>query len=95
MLALVEGCLLGAFFFGGLLWTIRRGISSKSPALWFAGSLLLRMTVALSGFYLSARGDWRRLAACMLGFFLARVFVTRLGISNGEKEANIADGGGS
>ena len=27
--ALVAGVLLGAFFFGGLWWTVREGLSSK------------------------------------------------------------------
>ena len=44
-LALVAGVLLGAFFFGGLWWTVRKGVSSERPALWFFGSLLLRMSV--------------------------------------------------
>ena len=47
-LALVAGLLLGAIFFGGLWWTVRKGISSKQPALWFLGSLLLRMSIALA-----------------------------------------------
>ena len=42
VLALVTGVLLGAIFFGGLWWTVRKGVSSKRPALWFLGSLLLR-----------------------------------------------------
>ena len=49
--ALVAGVLLGAFFFGGLWWTVRKGLSSKRAALWFLGSMLLRMSVALTGFY--------------------------------------------
>ena len=43
--ALAAGLLLGAFFFGGLWWTVRRGVSSPRPALWFFGSMLLRMSV--------------------------------------------------
>jgi F1F0 ATPase subunit 2 len=57
-LALVTGLLLGAIFFGGLWWTVRRGFSSKQPALWFFGSLLLRTSIALAGFYFIARGHW-------------------------------------
>jgi len=38
-LALVTGLLLGAIFFGGLWWTVRKGVSSKQPALWFGPSL--------------------------------------------------------
>ncbi len=77
-LALVTGVLLGAIFFGGLWWTVQKGVSSKRPALWFFGSLLLRTSIALAGFYFIARGHWERLLVCLLGFVMARLIVTRL-----------------
>ena len=76
--ALVTGVLLGAMFFGGLWWTVRKGVSSQRPALWFFGSLLLRMTIALAGFYVVSGGHWERLLVCLLGFVTARLIVTRL-----------------
>jgi F1F0 ATPase subunit 2 len=78
LLALVVGSLLGTIFFGGLWWTVRKGMSSKSPALWFLGSMLLRMSIVLAGFYFIGRGDWRRILVCLLGFIIARIVVTRL-----------------
>jgi F1F0 ATPase subunit 2 len=78
VLALATGVLLGVMFFGGLWWTVRKGVSSERPALWFLGSLLLRTIITLTGFYLVARGDWRRLLMCLLGFVIARPIVTRL-----------------
>jgi F1F0 ATPase subunit 2 len=78
ILALLAGTLLGMIFFGGLWWTIQRGISSKQPAALFFFSLLLRTGIALAGFYFVARGDWRRVLACLVGFFLARILVTCL-----------------
>jgi F1F0 ATPase subunit 2 len=77
-LALGAGGGLGAMFFGGLWWTVRKGVSSKQPALWFFVSLLLRMSVALVGFYLVSDGRWERLLACLFGFVVARFIVTRL-----------------
>ena len=76
VLALVTGVLLGAMFFGGLWWTVRKGVSSKQPALWFVASLLLRTSIALVGFYVVARGHWERLLLCLLGFVIARLIVT-------------------
>jgi F1F0 ATPase subunit 2 len=76
--ALAAGVLLGAFFFGGLWWTVRRGLASQRAALWFIGSLLLRLGMVLPGFYFVAGGDWRRMLAALLGFVLARLVVTRL-----------------
>jgi len=79
ILAAAGGGALGMIFFGGLYWTIRRGIESKTPALWFSGSLLLRTAVVLIGFYAISGGDWRRLVACLPGFLLARVVVNGWG----------------
>ncbi|MBF0100426.1 MAG: ATP synthase subunit I [Desulfobacterales bacterium] len=74
---LVTGVLLGVMFFGGLWWTTRKGFSSKQPALWFFGSLLLRMGIALAGFYFVSGGHWERLLVCLLGFVTARQIVIR------------------
>jgi F1F0 ATPase subunit 2 len=77
-LALVAGLLLGAIFFAGLWWTVRKGVLSKHPALWFLGSMLLRMSIVLLGFCFVGRGDWQRLVVCLLGFIIARYIVMRL-----------------
>jgi len=77
-LALAAGLLLGAIFFGGLWWTVCKGVSSKHPALWFLVSMLLRMSLILTGLYIVGRGDWQRLVACLLGFIIARFIVMRL-----------------
>jgi F1F0 ATPase subunit 2 len=82
--ALAAGVLLGAIFFGGLWWTVRKGVTAKSPALWFLGSSLLRMSIILAGFYFVARGDCKKLLLCLVGFLIARVVVLRLTRSNKE-----------
>ena len=82
--SLIAGALLGAMFYGGLWWTVRRGVSSKRAAPWFLGSLLLRISVALTGFYFFAGGHWERLLLCLLGFAMARVAVTCLTRPSGE-----------
>ena len=74
-LPLTVGLVLGAVFFGGLWWTITRGLSSRQPALWFFSSLVLRMGITLVGFLLAGRGSSDRWLACLLGFFVARVIV--------------------
>ncbi len=73
--ALVAGLLLGAFFFGGLWWTVRKGVSSEAPALWFFASLMLRMSIALAGFLLVGQADWKRWLSCLAGFTIARLAV--------------------
>jgi F1F0 ATPase subunit 2 len=76
--ALAAGVLLGVMFFGGLWWTVRKSVSQERPALWFLGSLLLRTSILLAGFYFVSGGHWERLLACLLGFVIARFIVTRL-----------------
>jgi F1F0 ATPase subunit 2 len=91
---LFAGALLGAFFFGGLWWTIQARSPSEWSGLLFAGSLLLRMAVAVTGFYLVSHGDWRKLAACLTGFLLARIAVTRFVRLPSTKSIRILQEGG-
>ncbi|WP_415231114.1 ATP synthase subunit I [Psychromonas sp.] len=86
---LLGGVVLGLIFFAGLCWTVRRGIKSAHPAVWFFSSFLLRTTIALIGIYLLTDGQWPRLLACMLGFIGARIIVitkTRPAADRAEKQ---------
>lgn len=76
--SLIAGLLLGAIFFGGLWWTVQKGLSSKRPALWFLGSLVLRTVIAVAGFYFASGGHWEMLLICLFGFFIMRRVVIRL-----------------
>ncbi len=76
--ALIAGIMLGAFFFGGLWWTVRKAMGSERVALWFLGSLLLRTGIVVLGFYFILGDDWRRLLAGLIGFIAARLIAMRL-----------------
>jgi F1F0 ATPase subunit 2 len=76
--SLMAGVLIGAFFFGGLWWTVQKSLTSNNPVWWFFGSTLLRTGFAMAGFYFTSRGDWQKLLVCLLGFVIARIIVTRL-----------------
>lgn len=88
VLAGMAGGVLGAIFFGGLWWTVRKGLASPQPALWFFVSMLLRTGITLAGFYFVGGGHWERLLLCLAGFLLARLVVTWL--TRSKKEANHA-----
>ncbi len=77
VLALAAGAGLGAIYFGGLWWTVRRAGSFRRPAISMLVSVLLRMSVVLGGFYLVAGYGWQRLLLCLLGFVIARAAVSR------------------
>lgn len=76
--ALLAGMILGAIFFGGLWWTVRKAVASAHAALWFLLSMLLRSAIVILGFYFIMGGSWQKLLAGLLGFTIARLLVMRL-----------------
>ena len=78
LLALLVGLLLGALFFGGLWWTVRKGVSASQPAFLFLGSMLLRTGIVLVGFYFVASQHMDRLVVCLLGFVAARIVIMQM-----------------
>ena len=90
-LACAAGSGLGAFFFLGLWWTVRRGMGSRWAPLVFLGSLLVRLAVVLGGFYVVSAGRWERLLACLVGFALARFAATLL-TRQPVRAAEVAEG---
>jgi len=86
---LMAGVLLGGMFFGGLWWTIRRGLVSPRPVVWFLCSLLLRTGLTLAGFYLISFGNPSKLLTCLLGFLVARLIVTRWTQYSAQRESRL------
>ena len=78
ILALFAGTVLGGLFFGGLWWTVKKGVSSPHPALLFFSSLLFRGLIVLGGFYAVGGTHLSRLLTCLLGFIIARFISMRL-----------------
>jgi F1F0 ATPase subunit 2 len=77
--ALLTGIALGILFFGGLWFTVRKAMEAKLPALWFFGSLILRIGIVLLGFYwVMQRDNWLDGLICLIGFVGARFIVIRL-----------------
>ncbi|HEC59109.1 MAG TPA: ATP synthase subunit I [Methylophaga sp.] len=76
LLSFLVGMALGLFFFGGLWLTIRKATTSPNPGLLFLGSIMLRMAVVISGFYVVLGDDWQRLCVALLGFIIARMLLT-------------------
>ena len=77
VLAWAAGGGLGTMFFGGLWWTVSTALQRERPEIWLFGGLLVRMSLALTGFYFVGGGHWERLVACVVGFVMARAVVTR------------------
>jgi len=71
------GILLGILFYAGLWWTVRKALAAQQPALWFLASLLLRTTLLMGAFLWVGQGQLSRMLACLVGFQLAHLGVTR------------------
>ena len=83
--ALFAGIILGAIFFGGLLFTVRMGLSSKRPTLIFLVSMIVRMAIVVMGFYYVGGDSWQKILVCLGGFLIARIVITR--IAKNDKQA--------
>lgn len=69
------GVLLGILFFGGLWFTVRKAVTSKTPALVVLGSYIFRVGITVAGFYFIGMGNWKNLVICLIGFIIARFVV--------------------
>lgn len=92
--AFAAGMGLGVIFFGGLWLTLRRfDLASALLGLWLAASFLLRTGIVLCGMYFVFGGNWHRLCAGLLGFFVARLLVTRLARPPCQRHAELEAAG--
>ena len=78
LMAWIAGIGLGVIFFGGLWYTIRKGLASTQPALWFISSLLLRTSIVLVGLFYVYNLHCDRLFLCLVGFAMAGLTSTWL-----------------
>lgn len=93
VLAPIAGMLLGTFFFAGLWWTVKKGVASQRPVLWFFGSLVIRTGITIAGFYIVALGHWERAIMCLIGFIIARAIITRSVRTSATNQVHLAKEG--
>lgn len=75
-LSFLAGIILGAFFFGGLWWTVQKITGGGNPYLITIVSFIIRTVVILGAFYLLVRADWSYLLAALVGFIIARTYLS-------------------
>jgi F1F0 ATPase subunit 2 len=78
LLVLLGGSCLGLLFFGGLWLTSKKMLDSKNTALWYIGSLFIRVGITLLGFYYMGQHSLKYMLICLLGFIIARFVVVRM-----------------
>ena len=76
--AVVVGILFGAFYFGGLWWTVRRMPRVRHPLNLYFASLVARLAVVLAAFYgVLMLGGWPLLMASIAGLVASRMVLIR------------------
>ncbi|ODS84146.1 MAG: hypothetical protein ABS46_04485 [Cytophagaceae bacterium SCN 52-12] len=71
----IAGILSGILFFGGLWYTVRKGVRLRNPFFLFSGSFIIRTAVVMAVFYYISDGSWQRILICTAGFVAARFAV--------------------
>lgn len=70
--SLVAGMAVGAFYYGGLWWTLRRLVATRTPMMWMLASFLVRTALSMTGIYFASGGEWKQMVVCLLGFIVVR-----------------------
>ncbi len=78
VLSAIGGLTIGAIYFGGLWWTLRKTLGTDANVALLPLSLFIRVAICLGGFYLIGAGDPVRILACLAGFIAARFILFRL-----------------
>ncbi|MCR3921756.1 MAG: ATP synthase subunit I [Firmicutes bacterium] len=74
LLSFPWGVLLGFLYFGGLWWTVTKLTTTRSTALLFIVSFMVRMTVVMVSFYFLLMKGLPNLLAALVGFLVARMW---------------------
>ncbi len=74
--SLLTGLLIGGWYFGGLLWTVKRMPQANRPLQLYLLSLAVRLVVVAVAFYVMIKWfDWLHLLACLAAFLAVRFFM--------------------
>lgn len=74
-LRFLAGLGIGAFYFLGLWWTVRKLPVVRMPGLLTFASFLGRTAICITVFYLTMQGRWENLLMCLAGFMLMRLWL--------------------
>jgi F1F0 ATPase subunit 2 len=75
VLALAVGAGLGLWFFGGLLWTVRRMAAAQHPVLLMVASFAVRGAGVAAGLVWLAGRHWLLPLAALIGFVAVRTWL--------------------
>jgi F1F0 ATPase subunit 2 len=75
---MLTGAGIGAFHFGGLLWTVKRVTGGVDhPVALLSVSAVIRFVVTLAAAFFITGGRWQPVSAFLFGFLLVRLLYSR------------------
>jgi F1F0 ATPase subunit 2 len=75
--ALAVGAALGFWFFGGLLWTVRRLADARRPVMLMLTSFAVRTAGVVAGLIWLVSRHWLLPVAALVGFVAVRMWMLR------------------
>jgi F1F0 ATPase subunit 2 len=80
LIPFMMGMALGAIYFTGLWYTVRKLFDARRPLAYLLRSFLARAFAIVIGFHVVMSGGWDRLVVALIGFILMReILVRRMG----------------
>jgi F1F0 ATPase subunit 2 len=77
VIASAAGLLVGALYFAGLWWAVRRLVHTRHATIGLFASTLVRLLLLLGALFWIMDGRWQRLLAAVAGVIVARAVATR------------------
>ncbi|MCX5856339.1 MAG: ATP synthase subunit I [Deltaproteobacteria bacterium] len=77
LIPFVLGGLIGWVYFSGLWETVKRLPDARNAHWLMILSFAARTLLALGGFFILADGQWERMTAALLGFYIVRAILVR------------------
>lgn len=84
-LALAVGVGLGAWFFGGLLWTVRLLPTARHPVLLMSTGFVVRVAGVAAGLIWLFGRHWLLPVVALVGFVAVRAWMLRAWVNHGLK----------
>lgn len=90
-ISFAAGLIIGAAYFAGLWFTVRRLTDTRLAPLWLFVSAIIRLAFLIGALFWVMDGRWERLLAALAGIFVARLVATWVARAGDASEGKRAD----
>ena len=90
-ISFAAGLIIGAVYFAGLWFTVRRVTDTGAAPLWLLVSAVVRLAFLVAALFWIMDGRWERLLAALAGVIVARLVATWMARFNDTAEGKRVD----